>query len=184
VDTTCNSHLIFFSIEKNIQEALFKSKKKDQKVDKQQGTIFKSKKKGQKVNKQQGTIQFKLQFIPTANVESNEATGNGPIALLMEGTSNDVDHMQVRQGQLSALEGLIGEVDTAAQDMENTYEVWQPLLERINTVVEVVDTISEVVYLQSSGSSLFLTFSDQIHPYVRMAWSVLSLPVDVSGHEK
>jgi hypothetical protein len=61
--------------------------------------------------------------------------------------SNDVDHMQGPPEQFSALERVIGEVNAIAQDIEDTYGIWQPLLERVNIVVEVVDAISEVNYL-------------------------------------
>jgi hypothetical protein len=99
----------------------------------------------------------------------------------VDGARGDVDHMQGRPEQFSTLKGHIRKVNAIAQDTGSAYNVWQPLLERVNMVVEVVDAISEVIYIRLSDSSLFLTLSDQMHPYVRMAWSVLSLPVDVSS---
>ena len=107
------------------------------------------------------------------NVLSYSAAQN-LIAERAVGQANS-DFSDLRQApnplQQSAL--AISSVYDVADDIMSTAEVWAPFIKNLCTIMNVVDSMTEVrrqlhVFSPTSSSN------SQIHPYARAAWGILS----------
>jgi hypothetical protein len=72
---------------------------------------------------------------------------------------------------------MVGKLDTVINEITGRAGSWQPLLEKLQLFKDVMDKITEVCYLAKYvpiSISHDGTLRFQVHPYAKMAWSILS----------
>jgi hypothetical protein len=82
-------------------------------------------------------------------------------------------------------EGAVNNLNTVVNETTSRVGSWQPLLEKLQLFKDIVDKIAEVCYLAKYILSVLshnrpLRF--QVHPYAKMAWSILSAIPQVCHH--
>jgi hypothetical protein len=86
---------------------------------------------------------------------------------------------------LSRGEGAVSNPNTVVNEVTSQVGSWQPLLEKLQLFKDVVDKIAEVCYLAKYILSVLShngTLRFQVHPYAKMAWSILSAIPQVCHH--
>jgi hypothetical protein len=82
-------------------------------------------------------------------------------------------------------EDAVSNLNIVVNEITSRIGSWQPLLEKLQLFKGVVDKIAEVRYLTKyilSSLSHNGTLCFQVHPYAKMAWSILSAIPQVCQH--
>jgi hypothetical protein len=82
-------------------------------------------------------------------------------------------------------EDTVGKLDTVVNEITSRVGSWQPLLEKLQLFKDVMDKVTEVCYLAKyipRSRSHDGTLRFQVHPYAKMAWSILSAIPQVCHH--
>ena len=85
------------------------------------------------------------------------------------------DAMKLTPTLLEGIPGLVEASTKVVATATPIVDTWDPLLQKIKLFTEAVDTISEVRF--TSIEYLFLLTSvriEKVHPYAKIAWSILS----------
>jgi hypothetical protein len=113
-----------------------------------------------------------IKFVISSFANSDEAS-----SVQMD---NAVDQATTSFRNIVSSSSCVDAVDVAGNTISSIDSVltrtalWEPLLEKIKLCTEIADKIAEVLF-RKYFRPIPLTFMTQIHPYAKMAWSVLSV---------
>jgi hypothetical protein len=72
------------------------------------------------------------------------------------------------------IEGAANEAGVARDVALPLATAWEPLLSKVAKFTEIVDGISEVRHHCTDPSTYQCQYYKQVHPYAKMAWTILS----------
>ena len=95
-----------------------------------------------------------------------------PVEDVSDATRHFGDMNRIKNVVVTSAKRVEGAPEMASK-VKNVYETWEIALDRVAGIVDVVDKIAEVASIPFITSNRTLT-KLQIHPYAKMAWSILS----------
>jgi hypothetical protein len=123
-------------------------------------------------------------LLPPDGDNTTTATGN-QMAELVEQATHALVQMDNAPSALGRGEGAVSNLNIVVNEGTSRVGSWQPLLEKLQLFKDVVDKIAEVRYLTKYILNLLSrngTLRFQVHPYAKMAWSILSAIPQVCQH--
>jgi hypothetical protein len=120
------------------------------------------------------TIQFTLDF-----GEINFISDSERVSLHLQKAASGMDGIKKVESSLGSFDEAIEKADVTFGSIQDICKAWKSVFESVNLFMEIINKVSEVHSLFIHDYLRQLIAVLQIHPYAKMAWTVLSIPLKV-----